>query len=103
MVDPQPLPDDRMKRRLLGRTPQRTVIKLVIASLIVGGVLGMLGVSPIGFWRSVFDGVKAILSTLGATVGEIALNLATYFVFGAAIVVPVWVVTRLLSGGRDRR
>lgn len=95
--------DSELKRKLFGRDASRTVVKLVIASLVVGGALAMLGVSPIGFWRSVFDGVRNLLSALGESVGEIVVNLATYLLFGALIVVPVWFVSRLLSGGARPR
>ena len=80
----------------------RTVIKLAVASLLVGGVLAFLGVSPIGFWRSVFESFANILSFVGDSAVEIAVNLATYLFFGALIVVPVWAVVRLLSNRRGR-
>jgi hypothetical protein len=85
-----------------GRGPLRTVIKLVIASLIVGAIFAFLGLSPIGFWRGVFDAVRSLIALLGNSIGEVALNLATYLVLGGAVVVPVWMVTRLLSSRRDR-
>lgn len=94
--------DDHRKLRLIGRAPVRTLVKLVIASLIVGIVLAAVGVSPIGFWRSVIDGLSNLVSALGNSFVEIVVNLATYLVFGAAIVVPVWLIARLLSGARDR-
>jgi hypothetical protein len=102
-----PLPPDNVgpdpwPRRLFGRSPGRTVFKLVLASVVVGLVLAVVGVSPMRFWRSIFDALKSIVSLLGNTVGEVVANLATYLFFGAAIVVPVWLVSRLLSGRRDR-
>lgn len=105
--------DDSVKQELETRSPEksrgssfvkgdaaRTVIKLAIASVIVGAVLAFLGVSPIGFWRSVFESFKNLLSFIGDSAAEIAINLATYLFFGALIVVPVWLVTRLLSNKR---
>ncbi len=93
----QPAP---ARRRLFRGEASRTAIKLAIASVIVGGILAFLGVSPIGFWRSVFDSFKNLLSFIGDSAWEIVVNLSTYLVFGALIVVPVWLVMRLLSNRR---
>ncbi|NWG70806.1 MAG: hypothetical protein HXY23_04235 [Parvularculaceae bacterium] len=88
------------QRLLFQGNAWRTAIKLAIASIVVGGVLAFLGVSPVGFWRSVFEGIKGLLSFIGDSAFEIVVNLATYLFFGALIVVPVWLVMRLLA---DRR
>jgi hypothetical protein len=85
---------------LLGPSPRRTAIKLVMASLIVGLILAFLGVSPTEFWRGVWNFVSGIVGLIGDTAGEVALNLGAYVLFGAAIVVPVWVAMRLLNGDR---
>lgn len=88
---------------LLGPSPRRTVVKLTIASLIVGLVLAFLGVSPAEFWRGAWRFLSGIVSLIGDTAGEVALNLGTYVLFGAAIVVPVWIALRLLNGDRRER
>jgi apolipoprotein N-acyltransferase len=88
--------------RLFGRDPARTVLKLIVASIFVGGVLALLGLSPIGFWRGIFNGLRDLISAIGNSFGEVVVNLATYLVLGAAIVVPIWLISRLLSGPRNR-
>ena len=95
--------DAPLKTRFAGRNPRRTIIQLVIASVIVGAFLAFWGVSPGEFWRGIFDFLKSILGWLGDSVGEIVVNLLTYLLFGAAIVVPIWLISRALSGGDDRR
>jgi hypothetical protein len=80
----------------------RTTIKLAIASVTVGGILAFLGLSPIVFWRGVFDAFANLVSAIGNSFGEIAINLATYLFFGALIVVPVWLLIRLLSNRSPR-
>lgn len=87
----------RASRQLFKGDAWRTAIKLAIASVVVGGVLAFLGVSPVGFWRSVFEGFKGLLSFIGDSAWEIVVNLGTYLFFGALIVVPMWLVMRLLS------
>lgn len=96
--------DQEIGRRIIGPQPRRTAIKLVIASVIVGMFLAFWGVSPREFWSGVFDFFRGILGWLGDSVGEILTNLLTYLLFGAAIVIPIWIVMRLLNGpGRGTR
>jgi hypothetical protein len=78
----------------------RTLIQLVIASVVVGAFLAFWGVSPGEFWRGVFNFIRGIVGWLGDSVGEIVANLLTYLLFGAAIVVPIWLIMRVI-GGRD--
>ncbi len=85
-------------RRVIGPQPRRTAIKLMIASVIVGAFLAFWGVSPREFWSGVFDFFSGVLGWLGDSVGEIVGNLLTYLLFGAAIVIPVWIVMRILNG-----
>lgn len=94
--------DDDLKTRIVGRSPRRTIVQLVIASIIVGAVLAFLGMSPIRFWNGVFEATKELVSAIGNSASEVVINLVTYLLLGAAIVVPVWLISRLLSGGRRR-
>ncbi|MCB2114177.1 MAG: DUF6460 domain-containing protein [Parvularculaceae bacterium] len=94
--------DEPSKFRIAGANPRRTLIQLVIASVIVGAFLAFWGVSPTDFWRGAFDFFKGILGWLGDSVSEIVINLATYLLFGAAIVVPIWIVIRIINGDGRR-
>lgn len=94
--------EDDLKTRLVGRSASGTILRLVVASIVVGAVLSMLGLSPIRFWRGIFDSVRDLISLIGDSFGEIILNLTTYLILGAAIVVPIWLVMRLLRGGRRK-
>ena len=77
-----------------------TAMRLLILSLIVGLFLSFLGLDPVEFWRGAWSMVSGLVSMLGDTAVEIIRNLTTYLLFGAAIVVPMWIVLRLLSGRR---
>jgi len=96
--------DRELGRKLVGGRPRRTAIQLIIASVLVGAFLAFWGISPREFWSGAFDFFKGIVGWLGDSVGEIVTNLLTYLLFGAAIVVPVWLVMRLINGpGRGAR
>lgn len=92
--------DRKMTDRLTGGQPRRTAIRLIIASIVVGAFLAFWGVSPAEFWSGIFEFVRGIVGWLGDSVGEILMNLGTYLLFGAAIVVPVWLIMRLINGDR---
>ena len=92
--------DQKLTDRPTGGRPRRTVIQLIIASVIVGAFLAFWGVSPAEFWSGIFDFVKGIVSWFGDSFAEIVGNLLTYLLFGAAIVVPIWLLMRVIGGRR---
>ena len=89
--------DEQTNNRIAPKGVGRTVLQLVVASIIVGAIFSFIGVGPEEFWRGIFDTVRHLIQALGESVGEIALNLFTYLLIGAAIVVPIWLIARLLS------
>jgi hypothetical protein len=56
-----------------------------------------MGIGVREFWSGVIDKAGDLIGTLGENVGEIALTLATYLLIGAGIVIPIWLIMRLLS------
>lgn len=87
-----------LKERLTGgKSTTRTVLKLVIASIIVGAVFSFLGVGVREFWSGIFENVRDLIGALGESFGEIALTVLTYLLIGAGIVIPIWLISRLLS------
>ena len=72
-------------------------MKLIIASIIVGAVFSFLGIGVREFWSGIFENVRDVIGTLGENLGEVVLTLLTYLVIGAGIVIPIWLIARLLS------
>lgn len=94
--------ENDLKTRFVGGHPGRTLLRLVVASIFVGAALALFHISPIRFWQGIFDSVKALISAIGESFGEIIVNLTTYFLLGAAVVVPIWLVLRVLRGARGK-
>ena len=92
--------NEPLKERIVGRDWRRTAVQLVVASIFVGAALGLVGISPGDFWGSLARAAGNLIAALGDNIGGVIFNLARYFFFGAAIVVPLWLVSRLLSGDR---
>jgi ABC-type arginine/histidine transport system permease subunit len=82
-----------MNREMVG-----TVVKLLIASLIVGLVMAFLDVTPLGLIRNLGENFEKMFS---AAVSAASWAI-TYIVMGAVIVVPIWLIFRVL-GAKSRR
>lgn len=87
-----------LKTRILGASAGRTIIYLIIASIIVGAVFSFFGMSPQEFWRGIFSVLRNLVGAIGDNVSEVVGTLAAYLIIGAAIVVPIWLIARILSG-----
>ncbi|MGQ0456099.1 MAG: DUF6460 domain-containing protein [Hyphomicrobium sp.] len=82
-------------RDFLGGHPLAVVIRLAILSILVGVVLSIFGVTPRNFFQ-VLDGFARFVYDLGFGAVEWILE---YLALGAMIVVPVWLLIRLLKSG----
>jgi hypothetical protein len=83
--------------RFLGDTPLRVAVRLLVLSFIVGLVLSALNIHPIDIYLWFERLVRRIYNTGFAFLGD-ALQ---YLIIGALIVVPIFLISRLLKlGGR---
>jgi hypothetical protein len=79
--------------RFFGGNPALVTIRLAILSLIVGVLLAALGFSPF----DLIDSIRRLIIQIydmGFAAVEKALR---YFLLGAVIVVPVWLVMRVFK------
>ncbi|WP_026379845.1 DUF6460 domain-containing protein [Afifella pfennigii] len=85
--------------RFLGDSPWRVALRLTVLSVVVGIVLSALNLHPLDlyFWA---ERAAMRLYRMGFAIFEDAF---TYFLFGALIVVPVFLLMRLFAvmGRRD--
>ncbi len=82
----------------LGGSPIRVFIRLLILSLVVGFVLSWTGIYPSDIFNWLFDAGRWIYDQ-GFLFFADTLD---YLLLGAAIVVPVFLIGRLLRIGRRR-
>ncbi len=75
----------------------RTIIKLVILSGFVGLLMVIFGISPTGFW----EGVGGFFSWLWELLTSLLDWGLIYIVTGAAIVVPIYLLRRLLKARKQ--
>ena len=79
--------------RFLGDTPMRTIVKLVILCVVVGFIMSTFGFYPMDvvIWiRHVFQNLwHSGFATLG--------KVGNYMLLGAAIVIPLFILLRILN------
>jgi hypothetical protein len=84
--------------RFLGGSPLAVIAKLILLSVLIGVVLSALGLDPWNIWTSFERLIRAVWD-----MGFDALRwLWGYFLLGAVIVIPIWIILRLVNAPRGR-
>ena len=86
--------------RFFGGEPLGVILRLIVLSVVVGIVLSALGITPDNFLYNI-QLLARRLYDMGFGAIEWALG---YFLLGAMIVVPIWLLARVFGmiGGSDR-
>jgi len=82
-----------------GGSPLGVVVRLVLLSVVVGVILSAIGFDPWNIMRSIETLVRAIWE-MGF---DAVAWLWRYFLLGAVLVVPIWLVVRLAKSAGGRR
>ncbi|ACA17665.1 conserved hypothetical protein [Methylobacterium sp. 4-46] len=83
-------------RRFLGGSPAAVLVRLVFLSLLVGAGMAMIGITPRALYVHAYDTLRTLID-LGLSTFHDA---GTWLIAGAVVVVPLWLLSRLLAGGR---
>jgi hypothetical protein len=84
--------------RFVGGSPMAVLVRLVVVSFVVGFFLETLGLDPVGLLNEVIRAARHIIEFGLSDVRQFGRILLT----GAMLVVPVWLILRLLDAGRMR-
>jgi len=79
--------------KFLGDSPLRVLVKLAVISLIVGVVMSTIGWVP----RDIYNGILNFFSRLWNLGFDALANSLEYLLLGAAIVVPAFILLRILN------
>lgn len=85
--------------RFLGDTPLRVLLRLLVLSFIVGLVLSTLNIRPL----DIYDWVERLIRRIYDMGFDLFGDALEYLLVGALIVVPAFLLMRLLRLGRNRR
>ena len=84
--------------RFLGGSPLSVAFRLILLSILVGVVLAAVGFDP---WNIV-NSIRLLFQRIW-DLGFDAINgLWRYFLLGAVIVIPIWLLSRMFSAPRGR-
>ena len=89
---------DNQVARWTGGSPLAVLGRLVLLSVLVGVILSALGLDPFDIIRSVERLVRSIWN-----MGFDAVRwLWRYFLLGAVVVIPIWLIVRLIRTPQGR-
>ena len=80
--------------RFLGGPPLAVVARLVLLSIVVGVILSAVGLDP----RNILQSIERLIRGVWDMGFDAILWLWRYFLLGAALVVPIWLLVRLTRG-----
>ncbi len=84
--------------RFFGGPPLSVIFRLVLLSILIGVILEVLGLDP---WN-VIDNLRSLILRIWDMGFDAVRWLWRYLLLGAALVVPVWLVMRLMGIARGR-
>ena len=92
--------DDHVQR-FFGGPPLSVILRLVLLSILVGVVLAAIGFDP---WN-IIHSIRRLFETIWNMGCDAISWLWRYFMLGAVLVIPIWILVRLAKGpgtrGRD--
>ncbi|RKE69795.1 hypothetical protein DFP91_4237 [Pseudorhodoplanes sinuspersici] len=84
--------------RFFGGSPLGVLGRLVLLSILIGFVMHAFGLNPF----NIIESIRHLIETIW-NLGFDALNwLWRYFLLGAVIVIPVWLIMRLVNAPRGK-
>ncbi|MGZ3348125.1 MAG: DUF6460 domain-containing protein [Xanthobacteraceae bacterium] len=84
--------------RFFGGPPLSVIFRLVLLSILIGVILEVLGLDP---WN-VIDSLKSLLLRIWDMGFDAVRWLWRYLLLGAALVVPIWLIMRLVRIAKAR-
>ena len=82
--------------RFLGGSPLAVLFKLVLLSILIGVVLSALGLDPLNIFRS----IERLIRTIWDMGFDAVRWVWRYFLLGAIIVIPIWLIVRFMRAPR---
>lgn len=83
-------------QRLFGGSPIAVLFKLIFLSLVIGAIMAGFGFTPATLPNRILAAARS-LANLGFGAFR---NLGAYILTGAMVVIPIWLLMRLLGRGR---
>jgi len=90
--------DNVQMNRWMGGSPLGVLVRLILVSILVGVILSALGFDP---WN-IIQSIRALFQRLWNMGFDAVRWVWRYFLLGAVIVIPIWIIVRLVNAPRGR-
>jgi uncharacterized protein DUF6460 len=97
-LSPEPPTTDSYVTRFFGGPPLSVIFRLILLSILIGVILEVLGLDP---WN-VIDSLRSLLLRIWDMGFDAVRWLWRYLLLGAALVVPIWLIMRLVRIAKAR-
>ncbi|MDF2995420.1 MAG: hypothetical protein K0R27_1057 [Xanthobacteraceae bacterium] len=87
---------DNQVARWMGGSPIWVLVRLALLSVVVGVILSALGLDPLNILQS----IERLIRNLFNFSFEAIERLWRYFLLGAVIVIPLWLIMRVARSGQ---
>lgn len=84
--------------KIFGGSPLAVLARLILVSILVGVILSVLGLDPFDIVRS----LKRLIRSIWDMGFESVRWVWSYFLLGAVIVIPIWLLMRLVNAPRGK-
>ena len=91
------MPNGNAVSRFFGGPPLSVAVRIILLSVLVGVILSALGLDPWNIWRS----IERLIRTIWDMGWDAIVWVWRYFLLGAVLEVPIWLVVRLAKGGKS--
>lgn len=97
-IDNEPLPErQNALTRFFGGSPMWVLAKLVMLSIVIGVILAVLGLDA----RAILYAIQDLFYGFFENIWDALETVMRWFLLGAVIVFPIWLVVRLLKLGKN--
>jgi len=96
--DIRDVPANDSLTRFLGGSPLAVIFRLVLMSILVGVVLAAIGLDP---WN-ILVSIRLLFQRIWDLGFDAISGVWRYFLLGAVIVIPIWLLSRLFGAPRGR-
>jgi len=97
-LSPEPPTTDSYVTRFFGGPPLSVIFRLVLLSILIGVILEVVELDP---WN-VIDSLRSLLLRIWDMGFDAVRWLWRYLLLGAALVVPIWLIMRLVRIAKAR-
>ncbi len=88
--------------RFLGGSPRRVIVRLLLISLAIGFILYTFDLRPDALIQRLVTALRRLVDYLAQFGLDTLWSIGIYIAYGAVIVVPIWLLSRLWSMRRNQ-